>query len=116
MSHGFRLKALRKKHHYSQEFVSEKLDVERSTYSRYESNAIQPSFDSLQRLSELYQVSIDYLVSGLEKSFLSLSTQELEVMKYMREQNGEWLLSIPTLDEEAVDILKQLTEILASRR
>lgn len=116
MSYGHRLKALRTKHHYSQEFVSEKLDVQRSTYSRYESNAIQPNFDSLQRLSELYQVSIDYLVSGLEKSHPSASKLELQVVKYMREQNGEWLSKIPMLDEDSLDILKKLTEILASRK
>lgn len=58
------LKILRKRRKWTQADVASRLGIERSTYTRYEIGQSEPSFDMLQRLSELFEVSIDALVAG----------------------------------------------------
>ena len=57
-----RLKALRKRSGYSQEFVASKLNIIRQTYSHYETGRIIPPIDSLYHLSKLYQVPVGSLL------------------------------------------------------
>ena len=58
------LKVLRKRRKWTQADVASRLGIERSTYTRYEIGQSEPSFDMLQRISELFEVSIDALVVG----------------------------------------------------
>lgn len=56
-----RLKQLRKGR-FTQDEMADVLNVGRSTYTKYESGAIQMNADVLVRLSEIFQVSIDYYI------------------------------------------------------
>lgn len=56
---------LRKKSGLSQAILAEKLTVSRQTVSNWELGEIIPSTDNLVRLSKLYGVSLDYLVSDV---------------------------------------------------
>ena len=58
---GNRLKELRDGK-YTQDQISKLLNVGRSTYTKYESGAITMNEDILSRLSEIYDVSIDYIL------------------------------------------------------
>ena len=58
-----KLVSLRKKSGLSQALLAEKLAVSRQTVSNWELGEILPSTDNLVRLSKLYGVSLDYLVS-----------------------------------------------------
>lgn len=58
-----RLVFLRKKKGLSQMELAEKLNVSRQAISRWEVGVAVPSTDNLKMLSELYGVSIDYLLS-----------------------------------------------------
>lgn len=60
---GQKIKYLRKKNHYTQEQVAESLGVLRSTYSHYETERIRPTVQTLQKLSRLYQVSMEELLN-----------------------------------------------------
>ena len=56
-----RLRALREKHHFSQQKVADYLDISRTAYNKYESGAIRPT-RKLERLSSLFGVSADYIL------------------------------------------------------
>lgn len=58
-----KLVSLRKQKGLSQMELAEKLNVSRQAISRWEVGAAVPSTDNLKMLSELYGVSIDYLLS-----------------------------------------------------
>lgn len=63
MSLGERLLDLRKKAGLSQEDVAEKLNVSRQTVSKWETDQTVPELTKAKSLSQLYNVSYDYLVS-----------------------------------------------------
>lgn len=63
---GERLQKLRNQSSLTQEELAERLDVSRQSVSKWELNKTLPDVDKLIQLSEIYQVSIDYLIKGEE--------------------------------------------------
>jgi transcriptional regulator with XRE-family HTH domain len=53
---------LRKKNDWSQEQLAEQLGISRQSVSKWESGAAVPDLDRILKLSELFGVSVDYLV------------------------------------------------------
>ena len=64
MSLGEKLLDLRKKAGLSQEDVAEKLGVSRQTVSKWETDQTVPELIKAKLLSQLYNVSYDYMISG----------------------------------------------------
>ena len=62
-----RLKELRTQRHMLQKDVAQRLGIDRTTYAKYESGASEPNHETLLKLSELFDVSADYLL-GREMS------------------------------------------------
>ncbi len=63
---GEKLLDLRKKAGFSQEEVAEKLGVSRQTISKWETNQTVPELIKAKLLCQLYNVSQDYLISGIQ--------------------------------------------------
>ncbi len=61
---GERLYELRTKNEMSQGDLAEKLDVSRQTISKWENNMSIPELDKIISLSNLFDVSVDYIVKG----------------------------------------------------
>lgn len=62
MDFSEKLAALRRREGFSQEQLAERLGVTRQSVSKWESGAAAPELAKLVALSELFQVSVDYLV------------------------------------------------------
>lgn len=60
---------LRKANHLSQEELANRLDVSRHDISKWESGTVMPDINNLLKLSEIFNVSIDYILKEKEKSF-----------------------------------------------
>lgn len=58
------LRTLRKMHHLTQTHLSAALNISRQAYSNYENSKRTPDLDSLIRLSRLYHVTLNQLVSS----------------------------------------------------
>lgn len=71
-----RLRELRETHGYTQDYVSEFINVSRITYIRYETEARAMKAPELIRLAELYHVSVDYLLGIDTKKDLPPVEQE----------------------------------------
>lgn len=75
---GTRLKKLRLQHNLTQSQLAEKLFITKSVVSAYETGFRTPSYGVLVAISQLFNVTTDYLL-GIEKSetecphFLDLS-------------------------------------------
>ena len=61
-----RLRELRKKAGYSQETLAEMLGISRQAVSKWESGQGKPEIDNVIKLTEIYQVSADYILLGTE--------------------------------------------------
>lgn len=64
MSLGENINRLRTERNMSQGDLAEALDVSRQSISKWETDASTPELDKLVRLSELFGVSLDELVTG----------------------------------------------------
>ncbi len=76
---GDRIRQLRMKSGFTQEKAAETLNVDRSFYSRIESGKKGCSIDLFIQLSELFQVSLDYLVLGRYPGALPESADKLQL-------------------------------------
>ena len=62
MKYGAIFKSLRTEKKLSQQELAAHMQINRSTYARYETSQTQPDFDTLFKLATFYDVSIDYLL------------------------------------------------------
>ncbi|MCL6584990.1 MAG: helix-turn-helix transcriptional regulator [Anoxybacillus sp.] len=91
------LKYLRKQQNWTQEDVAQKLNMSRSQISKWETGETLPDLQSLEKLSDLYGVSIDSLVGRRP------SKQQL-----LREVNR--LYATDKVDETMLDIIDYLKQ------
>jgi len=66
-----KLKRIRKILNLSQKETAAKLGVPFTTISRYEHNIIKPSFDILSRYAKIFNVNINWLLTGRGEMFIS---------------------------------------------
>ena len=63
---GEKIKLYRENKKMTQNEIASILDVSPATVSKYESGALEPSIESLKRLAELFQITIDELLNDEE--------------------------------------------------
>ncbi len=85
---GERLLKLRNQSSLTQEELAERLDVSRQSISKWELNKTLPDVDKLIQLSEMYQVSIDYLIKGEEAGEEEWKKEEDKVIETVDEDRG----------------------------
>ncbi len=73
-----RIKELRKKHHMSQIRLSIELEVSQEAVSAYENGKCYPAFQSLLKLSEIFNSSIDYIMGLTDTNIKPVSITENE--------------------------------------
>ncbi|SET76751.1 transcriptional regulator [Oceanobacillus limi] len=62
MEFGNRLSYLRKRNKWSRDDLANRLGVSYSTISKYESGSREPGFETLQKISNIFDVTTDYLI------------------------------------------------------
>ena len=67
----------------TQNEIANILDVSPATVSKYESGALEPNIESLKRLAELFEISIDELLNDQEDKF---DISKINVLDILREQ------------------------------
>ncbi|MDO3654589.1 helix-turn-helix domain-containing protein [Bacillus subtilis] len=110
MSFGHKLKTLRKQEGLTQKELAEKLFLSQSSITRFEKEEILPTSETLSKIANYFDVSIDFLLdrpqspqkknSNLEKAF-NEAIEELkdeETLLFMK--NGD-------IDEETAELIKK---------
>lgn len=82
MKVGNKIKEYRELNKMTQKDIAEILGVEPATISRYEAGTIEPSIESLKRLAETFNVTVDELIKDEEKFDVS----KINVLEVLREQ------------------------------
>ena len=81
MDLGKKIMTMRNEKNLSQEQLAEKLNVTRQTISNWENGSKIPSAETLDRLSEILNVSIDYLLGRSKENYLDVTgIQEDQVL------------------------------------
>jgi len=70
------LKYLRKQNNKTQEEIAQILNTNQVTYGRYELETSEPTIDTLIKLADLYDVSLDYLVGRQYANEVGYLTKE----------------------------------------
>jgi len=55
-------RTLRQRDHLTQEQLAKKLEISKSAISMYENGNREPDLETLERIADLFQVDIDYLI------------------------------------------------------
>lgn len=82
MSIGNKIKEYREINKMTQKDIAEILEVEPGTISKYESGIIEPNIESLKRLAETFNTTVDELINDEEKFDVS----KINVLNVLREQ------------------------------
>lgn len=85
MTIGQRIYNLRTEKGLTQEQLSEKLEVSRQSISKWELDKALPDIQKLIEMSKLYEVTIDYIILGIEQNESELNKTETSEI----ELNGE---------------------------
>ena len=92
-----RLLYLRKQAHLTQQAVADKLNIHRTSYTKYETGVVTPDHQGLVALAQLFGVTVDYLlghdaaptasVADGEGEMMRLSLQEQLLVQMFRQLN-----------------------------
>lgn len=90
---------MRKINGFSQDELADKLGITRQSISKWESGQATPELDKILALSEIFDVSTDYLLQPNETDDLKMKTtrlekQQQEIMQQQRKQQNRQFLII----------------------
>ena len=80
---GEKIKLLREKNNFTQSDIAEMLGVSSATISKYESGILEPNIDSLKKLSNIFNISIDELL----KEYI-FDVSAVNILNVLREQKN----------------------------
>ena len=77
---GRKIAELRKERKISQQKLADRLNVSRSTVAMWENNSNEPTIDSIIKMSEYFEVSIEEILSIKEKQKNSIPNEAILVL------------------------------------
>ena len=101
-----RLKELRKQKNKNQEDIANYLNISTTGYNYYEKEKREPSIETLCKLADFYNISLDYLVGREFRDDIGYLTNDQKnvvyVIKQLNEKNLAFILgqSLKLLNEQ----------------
>lgn len=108
---GARLKKLRSRQGLSQEELSKILGLTRGTYAHYEINKRQPDYDTLKKIADFFDVTLDYLITGNEKN---ISPDEMW-QEFLNPKTQIFFKDLQNAPEEKIEELIRFWEFIKER-
>lgn len=99
---------LRKQRGWTQDDVSRMLGVHRGTYANYEVGKRVPDYETLDRIADLYGVSVDFLLDRTDRE-----SQIFDLERKLRE--GEITYKGEPLTKEQCEYLADFLEVILKR-
>lgn len=117
-----RLKMMRLESKRTQQQVADYLEVRRSTYGEYERGKIVPPYDKMEKLANLFNVSVDWLVGKTnfktydekykanEEGLPDISKDLKLILEDLQNQQKALMFDGKALDDESRELLKSSLE------
>lgn len=105
---GYNIRKFREEKNYTQEYMSERLNISQNTYSKIETGGIKLTIDRLMQISEILETPIEVILVGQRQSAKldDNAVQKLyESLKFLQEDKKE-------LTQKTVEILHKQLEFL----
>lgn len=103
--YGERIRSLRKERNLTQEELCNLLGIRRSIYTKYELEQVSPGIDTLIKLSDFFNVSIDYLVGRSNIRHTDFSYEKDLIGSFANE-----LQSLP-VDQDTTDLYSFISDL-----
>jgi transcriptional regulator with XRE-family HTH domain len=117
MSLGSRIKDLRLKKGYTQQYIAEKLKMGRSNFGHIENDRVTPTAEDLQIIADILETSTDYLLgrhnTPNDNGIPSWATsKDKRDFKKMLEEDAPVMFDGVPLDEEDKEKIKRVIEAM----
>lgn len=116
-----KIKELREKQGLTQQQTADKLNLALSTYRSYETGTREPSIETLIMLSELYNVTIDYLLDHKPKPVMLNADEMNHIKKYRNlDKHGKKIVNTVTdieferMSEQKTTDISEYTQNIAA--
>lgn len=104
---------LRKNLKLSQEQMAQKIDVARATYGAYERGTREPDIETLSKLAEIFDITIDELVGHENTS----NNDELTFENFIADSDlREWYKNLGTAPEDDLNDLKVFYDTFIAKK
>jgi transcriptional regulator with XRE-family HTH domain len=91
MNIGSRISSLRDERGWTQEELASSIGISRAALSHYEKNRREPDTETLSKLADLFEVSLDYLVGRTERRNGPLDVDVRQFLDRLELSDGELL-------------------------
>ncbi len=111
MNHpGQRIKDLREVRNINQTTLAQALGISSAALSAIEKGKNNPNYETLIGMSNFFNVSIDYLLTGKEE-LTKIADDELQILEVLREDNAlkNAVMTATQLKKKALDQVSDLT-------
>ena len=102
---GNRIQNLRKQIGLTQSQLADKINISHTQMARYEIKGVQPPADVLEKLADVFDTSIDYLVRGDKSEKVESTLKDAELIKEFKKLDG-----LP--EDEKKSILKVVSSLV----
>lgn len=114
MKFSRRLKKLRMKKHLSQDKLSKKFKISPSTLSQYENEKRIPDLETILKIADYFEVSLDYLVGRTIHN--SYDQRSKDIFDILGNEIIELLHDLNDLADKERELLKNQLELIKFKR
>lgn len=116
MEIGQRIKKIRESRNYTQEYMSDKLNISQNTYSKIETGGIKLTVDRLKQISDVLEMSIEEILNNETQTF-NFHNSNIEkfygYIETLHEDNKELTqTTIKVLNEQLTYLQKENEKLL----
>lgn len=107
MSFGDKLRELRKQRKWSQDELGKMVGIHGRHVGKYENGQVMPNAETLIKIAEVFEVSVDYLLFTSPKHS-AVNLEDKELLKYFDE--------LSKMEETDKNVVKSLIEAYVKKR
>lgn len=115
MELGNKLKKLRLQKKYSQEELAKILGINRGTYAQYEIDRRSPDYETLKKLADFYNVTIDYLLGRENETEKKVDKEEIDIKELLLNEKKRATWGGQELTPEQRKVLTEMFRVIRDR-